>query len=896
MSCNQAQLRYWFDQALEVETHRRLEFLERNCGDGMVRAEVLSLIRCDSELPTVVDVVRKAVGTAFGVDTEHPPVSRVGRFQIGQLLGSGGMGLVYEGHRIDGEVQQRVAIKFAQLSPAAGDKLRESVIRRFAREREMLASLRHPYIAGLIDAGTTDEGIPYAVIEQVDGIPIDAYCDAHVPHDAGRIALFLKLCEAVQFAHRNLVVHSDIKPDNVLVTADGNPKLIDFGVACHLDPDGSKPTMQAFTPGYASPEQCLGLPVTLATDVYGLGAVLYRLLTRAVPRRRGVESLQQAIRQITDEEVPRASTVRPDLKGDLENILAKAQQREPGRRYGSVPEFVSDLRCYLDRRPVSASPDSWPYRSGRFIRRHWVPMLAIFIVAAALIVATGVSYRQKRDAMNRAAETRRLAECLLFEVHDEIANVAGGTRAREKLGEVAVQYLEGLERDQARDPELIWDLVHAYSRLAQNRGGVAASTGDSKGAAQLATKALTLGALIDSAAANPDRVEKLFDAYNSLTPIFLEASLRAEHRETVDRMLRLALRLGPLRQAQAEKQLARFYDETGQPREGSAAWARALAALRALPGDTRSKSESERELISTLVGYGRAQALSGDFTGAVTSLKDAIALLEVRMSSGGNTPRSARQLYWSHITLGDVFGSTSRFSLGRTADAAAEYRIARAIAETLAKEDPANDMAKADLARAYAREGMALSTTDPAAALDLLDRSRDVANGTSLGNYSGLDARFLYLTASVPPLAQLGRLETARARLSEARSLSRELGRAGVAVDRKTVLRAEAVLAHASGLNDEALRIATEHLALLPAGPDPLLSENYAKIELLERVRVYASGAHRRTCLRASEELARLWSELRTMYPGSEYVSAHADRAAARHEGGCGVVEVAVAR
>ena len=306
------------------------------------------------------------------------------------------MGFVYEAKRVDGQVTQRVAVKFVQVPHDAADSVRESAYRRFVRERQVLASLRHPYIAGLIDAGTTAEGMPYAVIEQVDGVPIDTFSDACLPDQEDRIRLFLKVCDAVQFAHRNLIVHRDIKPDNILVTVDGIPKLIDFGLATDLGEDATLTTVRAFTPGYASPEQSGGQPATVASDVFGLGAVLFRLLTGVAPRQINSGSLAEVIRHISEQDVIRPSDIKPALKGDIENILLKALQREPHRRYGSVPELADDCNRFLARLPVRASPDSALYRTHRFVRRHWAPLTATLALIIAMAGATAASVAAAR--------------------------------------------------------------------------------------------------------------------------------------------------------------------------------------------------------------------------------------------------------------------------------------------------------------------------------------------------------------------------------------------------------------------------------------------------------------------------------------------------------------------
>jgi len=524
------EVRYWFEMAADLPAESRAVFLQSNCTDEAVRAEVLSLLEHDSgdscQAPDVAfpeAMVQEAIEAVLGHGVLRAPVQRVGPFELGRLLGSGGMGFVYEAHRADGEVRQRVAVKFAQVPHTASDEARRNTHRRFHRERQMLASLQHPYIAGLIDAGTTADGTPYAVIEQVDGTPIDVFCDGHHLDQTQRIRLILKLCEAVQCAHRNLIVHSDIKPDNVLVTADGMPKLIDFGIASDLSEEAAQTKTRAFTPGYASPEQSLGNAATVVTDVYGIGAVLYRLLTGAKPREVKNAPVNEVVQHISEEDVIRPSLHKPELKGDLENILLKALQREPQRRYGSVPELSDDLNRFLSRRPVRATPDSTLYRARRFVRRHWAPLAAIATLATALVVATGVSLKQREDALRRARETRRLADRLLFEVHDEIGGLVGGTRARERLGSIAVQYLESLQRDYSRDPELAWELLNAYSRLGQSRGGGASSIGDTKSALSFASKTLELGAIVEAAEPDSGRLDSLFTAYANLVPIFEEA-------------------------------------------------------------------------------------------------------------------------------------------------------------------------------------------------------------------------------------------------------------------------------------------------------------------------------------------------------------------------------------
>lgn len=885
----------WFSRAADLPAAQRCEFLHSCCRDEAVRSEVLSLLEydveeCGSESDVAVtDLVRQAIKSALVEHKSTVPVHRVGPFELGRVLGSGGMGFVYEGHRVDGQVRQCVAVKFMQVAQSASDVFRENAYRRFVRERELLASLRHPLIAGLIDAGTTAEGMPYAVMEQVDGVPIDTFCDTSLPDKGDRIRLFLKVCDAVQFAHRNLIVHRDIKPENVLVTPDGIPKLIDFGLASDLGDTATLTTTRAFTPNYASPEQSQGKSANVTTDVYGLGAVLYRLLTGVSPRETKGESLAEVIRHISEEDVIQPSAIKPELKGDPENILLKALQREPHRRYGSVQELADDLNRYLLRRPVRASPDSAFYRTHCFVRRHWIPLAATLALTGSLIVVTLVSLSRREQALRRAEETRRIANRLLFDVHDEISTLLGGTKARKKLGEIAVQYLEQVAQDYPHNPELAWELVNAYARLGQSLGGAAASFGETGSGLHFARKTLEFGATVESAEPDARRLDKLFGIYASLVPIFQEARLPDEQRQVIDRLLRLAQRLEPLRQAQAFKELARYNETRNEMGKAGEAFGRALRILRTLSQSPDKPAGTEENLTSTLVGLGRSQSLSGDFPGAVKSLEEAIHRAAASTGADPSSGKIARQLYWGYLSLGDVYAGPMRFNIGRPVEAAKQYGNARAVAERLVIADPANDVVKLDLARAFSRESSALAALHPAQALVLLERSYSLLLQTSLHNHSGLRSRLDYLTDSVIPLVHMGDLETARVHVSQARQLLREMKQAGVKANETGIMRAEAIRLYAIGNRGAALAEAHRQLALMPANTRPFLGENFESVELLERIRTYAAGTDEGACAAATDRLLRIWGDLRSMHPQATFVRVQFERAQALQKSGCAV-------
>jgi tetratricopeptide (TPR) repeat protein len=482
-------------------------------------------------------------------------------------------------------------------------------------------------------------------------------------------------------------------------------------------------------------------------------------------------------------------------------------------------------------------------------------------------------------------------------VHDEIGGIVGGTRAREKLGAITVQYLEGLERDYSRHPDLAWELVNAYARLAQSRGGAASSIGDTRGGAQFATKALALGAVVESGTTDNERLDRLFRIYEALVPIFHEAGFSGQAREAIDRMVRLAPQLSPLRHAEALKSLARYLDTKGLAFEAAEAFGRALAIVRELDKRAEKPAGTEAQLISTLVGFGRAQGLAGDFAGSVASLEEAIRRSETSVASEPNASKSARQLYWSHIALGDTLGSPMRFNMNRPDEAAAQYRKARTIAEKLVSADPGNEAAVVDLARTYSREGVALAAFDPDRALALLEKSQSLAVQTSAQNHSGLDSRLHFLISSVEPLVRLGDFERARVQMAEARRLAAEMKQAGVKVDEASLLRAEAIRLHASGQAAEALAEARKQLALHPDTTSRLLSQNYQTVELLERMRTYAAAADSASCTPVDERLTRVWQDLRGVYPQSMFVAEQLERVHSFKRHGCmPVVLTALAR
>ena len=429
-----------FDRAIQLPPSDRAAYVQREAQDDTaVRQEVERLISAYENLGDIFETDSgERDDSVAGATAAVPQV--VGAYRIVRELGRGGAGTVYLAVRHDEQFKKTVAIKL--LRPEVDTV---ELVRRFRHERQILASIEHPYIAKLLDGGSTIGGSPYLVMEYIDGLPIDVYCDRNGVTTRERLELFCKVCAAIQFAHQNLVVHRDIKPGNILVTSDGVPKLLDFGIAKLLDPaafsltiDLTRAEFRPMTPEYASPEQIRGETVTTASDVYSLGVLLYRLLTGRRPYRLLTGDLPELARAICDEDPKRPSTVvdsaegrlptsdpagppvrlpperlSQQLRGDLDNIVLKALRKEPDRRYVSAEQLADDIQRHLSDLPIRAGADTARYRATKFLRRHkmavaTVASFVLFVAAAAIVL--GVQAATIAHERDRAEAARQRAE------------------------------------------------------------------------------------------------------------------------------------------------------------------------------------------------------------------------------------------------------------------------------------------------------------------------------------------------------------------------------------------------------------------------------------------------------------------------------------------------------
>jgi len=412
-----------FAAALDLPAAERPSFLTESCGaDTALREEVDSLLAAHEEPKNVLEQHTYDLASQLHPDGNKYLGRRFGAYSILREIGRGGMGSVFLAARADGEFEQQVALKIIRQSFA--DRELE---RHFRRERQILASLNHPHIAKLIDGGVSETGELFLVMEFIEGEPLIAFAEEHQLTIEDRLRLFLRICHAVSFAHQNLVIHRDLKPSNILVTQDGTPKLLDFGLAklseesagpslvSQKNTDQTQTDFRAFTPAYASPEQILGKSVTTTSDVFSLGVILYELLTNQKPFQFEGKSLEEIIKTVSTGEASLPSRVvrsqEPEgpgqerqLRGDLDNIALKALQKDPPRRYQSVAEFANDIERHLEHLPITARPNTLSYRASRFYQRNKIAVSAAAVVAVVLIAGLGIALREYSNARRENAK------------------------------------------------------------------------------------------------------------------------------------------------------------------------------------------------------------------------------------------------------------------------------------------------------------------------------------------------------------------------------------------------------------------------------------------------------------------------------------------------------------
>ena len=702
-----------FHEVADLSTAERGEYFDGHNVDPETRKEVLDLLAFESS--STVTLERNIAQMARrALSHFEPHTTLCGPYRLETLLGSGGMGSVYLAERVDGEVCQRVAIKL--LRPGAdSSQFRE----RFLAERQILANLSHPNIAKLLDAGHREDGQPYLVMEYVEGKTIDVYAANLGIHQT--VSLFLKVCAAVSYLHRNLVVHRDLKPANILVTADGEPKLLDFGIAKILDliNDSGATNMPMLTPNYASPEQALGGAASTATDVYSLGAVLYKLLTGIPPHQFDEDSPRDIVAVISSGKITPPSKLVPALKGDIEIVLLKALRREPQERYTTIDQFSDDLENFFESRPIRARKgDTW-YQARKFLRRRWLSVGAVSLAIASLSVGIFVANRQQAIAQQRFMQVRQLADRFI-ELHDDVAKLPGSTKIREKMVTTALDYLHNLSQSAGNDANLLNEIGQVYQKVGQAQGGPGHPN---LGRAEDALVSFRKSIEFDGRAAALDpsyRINLAFChtelAYLAMvnghfpearTNLDAAASLlvrlRTENPENVD-VLALAARVAGNRGDLSElennhaAELAFFQDAAKLHYE----------YLRLKPSN-EAKIRAYRA--TTLLSW--ALTDNKRYDEALTAIRDGAPIIDTLLAAEPENPNYLRQKMAAANYEGEIYDNETGNCLGKPREAASALGRYVVIARKLAEADPNNAAARLSLASAYYKLSWPLGKIDP---------------------------------------------------------------------------------------------------------------------------------------------------------------------------------------
>jgi non-specific serine/threonine protein kinase/serine/threonine-protein kinase len=769
-----------FDRASEAGAGEREKLIARECGlDDELSREVRSLLASSAaageflEISAVEHVRRSSPWPAA---PEAPLPDRIGPWEIERELGHGGMGTVYLGVRSEGDFRRTAAVKLVRTGMDS-----EFVLRRFRTEREILSGLDHPHIARLLDGGSTAEGRPYFAMEYVEGRHLLEDSAARGLNARARIALFLEVCDAVAYAHRHLVVHRDLKPSNILVTPEGSPKLLDFGLARLVQPraaEAGERTETAFrllTPDYASPEQVRGERITTATDIYSLGVVLYHLLAGRSPYRTTGPSAEAIARAVCDQEPE-----RPGVDRDLDNVLLMALRKEPERRYESVGAFAEDLKRYLDGRPVVARKDTLGYRAAKFIGRHRAGTavaaagaLALCATMAAAVYQARVATRERAAAEGHLREVRELTNAFVFDVHDAIAGLPGATPARRLVVERALVYLERLSRVRTHDPALQRDLASAYERVARVQSGLFEShLGDTRGARESLGRALAIREDLAGRPGAPEDRAALAETELQLAQVLLVAG---DAPAAARRASRASGLLGNLtaeqpddpklagRAARARRYLGAALAQTGRRADALDALRSSAVVLESLaaadPSFRRELGITHQMIIHALAGSNEREAARASYAKASGIQEALIAadpsnlgvkreLAYTHGDMGGfldwsGDPRGALACHrralplFEEIVQADPKNADGRLMLAETLNnvgylevVTGERDFGRArldrslrMLEASAAEDPGNARARIALARVY--ESLGTASADPSRARDWYRKSRD---------------------------------------------------------------------------------------------------------------------------------------------------------------------------
>jgi len=751
------QIKQIFAEALTRTPSQQADYLTGACAsDSSLREEVESLLASSQKAAQFLEAATIEAKIHWSEKVADSVIGRrIGAYQVIRQIGHGGMGAVYLTERADDQFHQQAAIKLVKRGMDT-----DFILTRFLNERQILANLDHPNIARLLDGGITHDGLPYFVMEYIEGQAIDEYCDGRKLSITERLRLFQPVCSAVHYAHQNLVVHRDIKPGNILITRDGVPKLLDFGIAKILDPAGTDQTIhtlaeqRVMTPEYASPEQARGESITTATDVYLLGILLYELLTGHRPYRFSTRRPDELLKVICEKEPEKPSSVvgrvvevvkhageaaleltpelvsqtregqpqklRRRLAGDLDNIVMKALQKEPARRYASVEQFSGDIRRHLEGLPVTARKDTLSYRATKFVKRHKAGVGAAILLVLTLLGGILLTLWQARVARaervraeRRFGDVRKLANSFMFEIHDAIENLPGSTKPRELLVKRALEYLDSLVQESGDDLSLQHELARSYLKVGDVQGyPLGANLGDTPGALASYRKALLLcESLVVASPANPS----------------FRKDLLISHERIGDTLIATG--------------------ETGKALEEHR---KALGISEALFSADPSDPARRRTLGISYVKLGEALTANGDKTQALEAFRKALDMTETAAASKAAPPEARRLIAVICVKLGELLAEAGDFPGGL-----ANYRKALGLREQLAQEDSTNAQAKRDVAASYEKlASFVANTGDTSGGLEYQRRAMKIDEVLAAADPANVDAQ-LDLAISQSNIAEL---------------------------------------------------------------------------------------------------------------------------------------------
>ncbi len=798
------------DEALELSPAERSAFLRRADHAPEIIAEAESLLSFETAAADMMNLSAAEFGSDLLNDEDKDLTgTMIGPFEITGEIGVGGMGAIYRAERRDGKFLQIVALKLLKRELNTAD-----LRRRFAHEREILASLDHPNIARLLEAGTTEDRIPYIAMEFIVGMPLAKYCSQNSLSTAARLRIFQKVCSAVAFAHRNLIVHRDIKPGNILVTADGTPKLLDFGISKIVTDEFDLSSVDAatitkmgvMTPSYAAPEQLRGQSVTTSADIYSLGVVLYELLSGRrpfAPYEGDLHSIYQAV--LTYDPPAPSATVPPplspfeertaidlfnnapgpdaktqpagrdtapnqdlpnsaELRGDLDNIVLKAISKEPERRYSSAEDLSADIERHLNGLPVTARPNTFSYRAGKFVRRNKLSVIGAGLLFTAIFTGLGTTLWQaqaakieRQKAEHRFQDVRTLAHSFLFEFSPKIEYLRGATPARQLLVIRGLEYLDKLALESSADLQLQEELAAAYEKVGDVQGNPAnAHLGDTQGALESYGKARAI--FENLLAASPNNAELKAKLAGNLLTAGLISSYTSNYSQATEFLTRSAAMREDLLandpgSYQARFDLARAYQTLGlipfyegDNDKAIEHYDKASAIFEELVKERPDDVRAGEYAAYAFIQKGEALGWKTELRDGLDSVQKGIVRLKDLNARFPNDAAVSRTLMLGHQKEGELY-----YDLEEDQSSVEAYKNSIAISERSIGIDANNWQAKRDLALGHKKLGQTYESMKKVdLSIEHLNRAIDIFAELMTADVGFSEAKYDLANARLP--------------------------------------------------------------------------------------------------------------------------------------------------